>query len=169
MSLNDVQHMLYSTLARVSVHQRATNILISLPLTMLVARHRKRRREGRERERGTRLSPNIKPTFCLIKVFDELIGGKRSHMFWFVGLADKFRVYTRDSRPFAHDPVQQPVLHLCNFQSDTFKVTCWTGMTPVAEQFFAHLYKFIGSVDTSWGYGMRRKGTGENLTTCKYV
>lgn len=40
-------------------------------------------------------------------------------MFGFVSLVDKFRVYIRDSRLFAHDSVQQPVPHLCNFQRDT--------------------------------------------------
>lgn len=61
----------------------------------------------------------IKSVFCLIKVFDEMINSKRSHIFGFVSLVDKFRVYTRDSRLFAHDSVQQPVPHLCNFQRDT--------------------------------------------------
>lgn len=103
--------------------------------------------------------PNIKRVLSLIKVFDELIDDHIGHM-GFVSLEDKFsRLHTRFT--INYDPVQQPMCltHLCNFQRELqFKVSWWTG----ANQFFAHLYKFIGSVGvlslssmfekTSWKY-----------------
>lgn len=78
----------------------------------------------------------------------------------FVSLTDKFsRVYTRDSRSFDHDPVQQPMcLTYVIFKgSYSLKRADGPGRTG-ADQFFAiNLYKFISDRWVSFSSSDTRK------------
>lgn len=104
--------------------------------------------------------PNIKRVLSLIKVFDELIDDHIGHM-GFVSLEDKFsRLHTRLTTIQCNNLCASPTYVIFK-GSYSLKWADGPGRTG-ANQFFAHLYKFIGSVGvlssssmfekTSWKY-----------------